>query len=152
MWSNTCYEFFYFWMILLLLSLVETPIDYNTHLETLIYFASSPIIQHDQKSSFVRGSAKVNLLSKIHLPKTVTQWWILLRKCSNWINFGYGNMSSKGSYPSSSLNILYDSVHIGFTPYLTWFNAIYWANLSLLFAFSEGVVSSLNDHQQFYHQ
>ena len=64
------------------------------------------------------------------------------RKHFNWINVGYGDMSRKGSYPSSFLNILYQILHHGLPLSQTLFNSTSWANLSLIFAFRKGVVSS----------
>ena len=60
---------------------------------------------------------------KSHLTKTVTQWWIPPIEYFNCINFGYGDMSINGSYPSSSFKTLYDSLCFGFTFSLTQFNA-----------------------------
>ena len=51
-------------------------------------------------------------------------------------------MSSRGSYPASPINNLYESLHCGFTFSLTLFNATSRANLSLSFDFREGVISS----------
>ena len=90
----------------------------------------------------MRGSAKWELLSKIHLPTTVTQWWNSPGEYFNWINVGYGDISGKGSYPYSYFNTLYDSLHSGFTFSLTKLNAKSWANLILSFTFREGVISS----------
>ena len=66
------------------------------------------------KLSFVRGNAKEKLLSKTYLTTTVTQWWIPPRKYVKSINVVYEDISSKGSYLSSSFNTLYDSLHRGF--------------------------------------
>ena len=109
-------------------------------------------MQQYPKLFLVTGSEKGKLLSKIHLPITVTQLWIPPRKYFNLINVRYGDMSNNISFPYSSFNTSYESFHRGFPLSLTWLNATYWANLSLIFAFSEGVISSLNDQQKFYHQ
>ena len=134
---------FHFWMILLLLSFVKNLVSFNNTLYPFIHLVSLSLIQQYYKLYLVRVSAKLKLLSKIYLPTTVTQWWIPPRKYFNWINFGYGDNSSKESYPYSSFNALYEILYCGFTFYLTQFNTTYWYNLSLSFAFRSSVISYL---------
>ena len=109
-------------------------------------------MKQKSKSYCLRRSSKRKLVSKIHLPTPVTQWWIPPRKYFNWINVGYRDMTNKRSYISFSFNTLYASFHRGFPFSLTWFYATSWANLSLSSSFSEGEMSSLKNQHTFYHQ
>ena len=74
---------------------------------------------------------------------TVTQFFIPAINFVNWSNVGNGNISINVSYPYFSLNTLYESLHRGFTFSLPWFNITSWSGWSLIFALSEGIMSSL---------
>ena len=115
-----------------------------------MFFTS--LVQQYSRSLRVRGSAKVILLSKFHLPQTVTQCCIPPEKNVNWIHVRNWDMSLNESYPSCYSNDLYESLHHGFMFSLMWFITTHWANLSLPFALGNSIISYLNYLQQFFHQ
>ena len=122
---------FHFWRKILSYYFGENLMTFNNPLWPFIPFVSLSLMQQKSTFSLVEGRSKVKLLSKMHLPTTETQWWTPPRNYFNWINVGYGNISSNGSYPCSSFNTLYEILHRGFLFSLTLFNATYWANLIL---------------------
>ena len=82
-------------------------------------------------------------MSKIQLKTPVTQCWIPPTKSGNWINVGNGYMSRNGSYPYCYSDTLYESLHHGFTFYLTLLNETLRENLSLSFSLIKGIISNL---------
>ena len=90
----------------------------------------------------MRGSVKGKLLLKIHLPTTVTKCWVPPKNPFHLIIVGNVDISSNGSYPSSSLNNLYESLNCYFHLSITWLIATSWENLILSFVLREGVISA----------
>ena len=91
---------------------------------------------------------KGKLLSKLHLPTTVPQWWIPPVQHFNCINI----RNEELIIFISLLKYFIWYFALCFTLSLIWFNATSWANLSLSFACSKGVISFLKLSEEIYHQ